>query len=228
MKTKRVIAFITMLVMSVTVISQCFVTAFAQDSAEISSQSGQPENSGYNIFSIDIDGNVATVDFQAEGDCTLIVGIYDENDVSLCAVGTAEVGRGESEATLTVETAEMPSNYRLKGYLVDTETLAPLCAVYETQETQSTVTETVKIVSSVTLGDVNRDGMTDASDASQILGIYAIYSTGGTPTETAEQLLSADVNGDGMIDASDASTVLAYYAYLSTGGTVDIETFMST
>ena len=83
------------------------------------------------------------------------------------------------------------------------------------------------IVSSVTLGDVNQDGMTDASDASQILGIYAVYSTGGTPDETEQQLLSADVNSDGMVDASDASTVLAYYAYLSTGGTVNIETFMS-
>ena len=88
--------------------------------------------------------------------------------------------------------------------------------------------ETPIISQTVTLGDVNQDGMTDASDASQILGIYAVYSTGGTPTETEEQLLSADVNGDSMIDASDASTVLAYYAYLSTGGTVDIETFMST
>ena len=88
--------------------------------------------------------------------------------------------------------------------------------------------ETPIISQTVTLGDVNRDGMTDASDASQILAIYAAYSTGGTPEETKQQLLSADVNGDGMVDASDASTVLAYYAYLSTGGTVDIETFMST
>ena len=79
----------------------------------------------------------------------------------------------------------------------------------------------------VDCGDVNQDGMIDASDASQILAIYAVYSTGGTPEETEQQLLLADVNADGMADASDASTVLAYYAYLSTGGTVDIETFMT-
>ena len=76
------------------------------------------------------------------------------------------------------------------------------------------------------LGDVNGDGMIDASDASQILGIYATYSTGGTPEETEEQLLSADVNSDGNVDASDASTVLSYYAYVSTGGEDSFDVFI--
>ncbi len=77
------------------------------------------------------------------------------------------------------------------------------------------------------VGDVNGDNLIDASDASQVLAIYSVQSTGGTPDESAEQLLSADVNGDGLTDASDASTILAYYAYVSTGGTNSIETFMA-
>ena len=103
MKTKRIIAFITMLVMSITVISQCFVTAFAEDTVistdgsavgaetliddvEVSGtnsvgdllasefqekQAEQLENNGYNIFSIEMDGNIATVDFQVQNTCTL-------------------------------------------------------------------------------------------------------------------------------------------------------------
>lgn len=79
-----------------------------------------------------------------------------------------------------------------------------------------------------TLGDVNEDGKIDASDASQILRIYAMLSTVGTTEETGSQMKAADVNTDGKIDASDASYVLGYYAYLSTstGTPVSIEEFI--
>ena len=71
------------------------------------------------------------------------------------------------------------------------------------------------------VGDVDLNGMVDASDASLILSDYANVSVGGVSALRKEL---ADVNRDGMIDASDASDVLAVYAELSTGEPVQLET----
>ncbi|WP_455529034.1 dockerin type I domain-containing protein [Ruminococcus sp.] len=73
-------------------------------------------------------------------------------------------------------------------------------------------------------GDLNGDGILDASDASILLMRYAQYSIGAaTPTE--EDLALSDVNKDGMIDAIDASWLLAYYAAVSTGKEMRFEDF---
>ena len=72
---------------------------------------------------------------------------------------------------------------------------------------------------SFTLGDVNEDGMIDSSDASMVLAEYALMQTGGEPTFTEIQKISADVNKDYSVDSSDASKILAYYADSSTGKT---------
>lgn len=69
----------------------------------------------------------------------------------------------------------------------------------------------------IPLGDVNRDRLIDAIDASIILANYAKYSTSSAKPAESE-LAEQDVNGDGFIDAVDASMVLSYYAYTSVGG----------
>lgn len=79
----------------------------------------------------------------------------------------------------------------------------------------------------ISLGDINGDGIVDATDASAILSAYANISTGKDSGLTAEQFEAADVNSDGIVDATDASNILAYYAYSSTGGTKDIESFLN-
>ena len=59
------------------------------------------------------------------------------------------------------------------------------------------------------VGDVNRDGMVDGSDASLILRAYGELGAGRT-TDIPEK--AADVNHDGAIDGIDASIVLRMYA----------------
>ena len=66
------------------------------------------------------------------------------------------------------------------------------------------------------LGDLDGDGIVDASDASSVLLEYAAKSTGGKSDLNDAQKKAADVNDDGLIDASDASAILAYYALVST------------
>ncbi len=111
----------------------------------------------------------------------------------------------------------------------------PYCDIYNKEKTISSTT-TIKgyttstakkyaesyerefvSIGSFTLGDVNEDGMVDSSDASMVLAEYALIQTGGEPTFTEIQKISADVNKDYSVDSSDASLILAYYADASTG-----------
>ncbi|MDE5946431.1 MAG: hypothetical protein K2G63_03870 [Oscillospiraceae bacterium] len=68
------------------------------------------------------------------------------------------------------------------------------------------------------IGDVNNDGVIDASDASQVLSIYSANAAGEYVVDE-EIILRADVNNDGVIDASDASSILQYYAMEGSGMT---------
>ena len=76
------------------------------------------------------------------------------------------------------------------------------------------------------IGDVNKNGIVDSSDASEVLLAYADLSTGGG--SISEELKAiADINKDDMIDSSDASLILEYYSYVSTGGTDSAEKYFS-
>lgn len=72
------------------------------------------------------------------------------------------------------------------------------------------------IIPSDIVGNVNGDDVVDANDASVILSLYAMSSTGKVSDLSAKQLSTADVNEDGIVDSGDASAILGYYAYLST------------
>ena len=74
------------------------------------------------------------------------------------------------------------------------------------------------------LGDLDGDGIIDASDASAVLAEYAAVQTGAAPSVDKSV---GDVNGDDFIDASDASSILQYFAYTQTGGSDSIQDFLS-
>ena len=78
----------------------------------------------------------------------------------------------------------------------------------------------------VILGDVDFDGIVNASDASMVLAEYALLATKGEPTFVDIQKKAADVNTDGSTDASDASSILGYYAYIATGGSGTMEEYL--
>lgn len=72
------------------------------------------------------------------------------------------------------------------------------------------------------LGDVDRDGFVDASDASYILAMYADMSTGKEVDTGSIAYAAANVDKSLTVDASDASYVLSYYSFIATGGSEDI------
>ena len=71
--------------------------------------------------------------------------------------------------------------------------------------------------SDIVVGDVNKDGMIDSVDASEIMRVYANASTQSSISR--EEYLAGDVNNDGKTDSVDASAVLAYYAFISSSDT---------
>ena len=77
------------------------------------------------------------------------------------------------------------------------------------------------------LGDVDENGVIDASDATLTLQTYSEYSTNAPISINANQLKAADTNTDGKIDSSDATNILSYYSFLSTGGTGTFPDFMN-
>ena len=107
----------------------------------------QKENAGYNIFSLEVTGTTVNVELEALEACTLVVGIYDEAGTTMLGSGTADVPEKAESATVTVDIASMPTYFDVKAYLIDSETQAPLCQVFDcptyTQEMQEFLKKSV-------------------------------------------------------------------------------------
>lgn len=77
-------------------------------------------------------------------------------------------------------------------------------------------------------GDVNGDGLVNASDAARILIAAALLGASETSGLTEAQEKAADVDGDGLVNSSDAALVLMYAAYVGAGGTGSLTEFLQT
>ena len=78
-----------------------------------------------------------------------------------------------------------------------------------------------------TLGDANRDGKCDASDAAMVLVAAAAVGAGNESGLTAEQEADMDVDFDGDFDAADAAIILTYAAYIGSGGTLTLPEYLA-
>lgn len=103
--------------------------------------------------------------------------------------------------------------YEKDGYYYWTQIFYSTGEMNSVYEGSSDAKDTLEIM----YGDVNGDGVVNASDASEVLSIYAQMSSGVKVELSSEEFECADVNGDDVINSSDASGILNYYAMLSTG-----------
>ncbi len=99
----------------------------------------QLESNGYNVFSVEMNGQTAKVSFETLEDAVLTVAIYDEAGKCLLTSESREVFAEES--LTEVEIAEtVPQYFYVRSFLTDKETLQPLCPLYDspmyTQEMQ--------------------------------------------------------------------------------------------
>ena len=86
---------------------------------------------GYGITALTIEGNVATVTYDAMEEAILLVALYSEENGTLLCSGKTTVTAETTEATLTIE-GEMPEFFEASAFLLDEYDLSPLCASYAT------------------------------------------------------------------------------------------------
>lgn len=93
-------------------------------------QQEQEENQGYNIFSATVSGNQATVTFETLQDCTIVVAIYDEAGKKMLTSSSVEVKKDEISAVAEFS-EELPDYFYLRCFMVEGDTMRPLCTQYE-------------------------------------------------------------------------------------------------
>ena len=127
--------------------------------------------------------------------------------------------------TMPAATTTEPVSAATTTISAATETAPAVTSAEATTAPSETPTEPVTEppVSEETPGDVNRDGLIDASDASEVLLEYARIATGAEP---ALSKYLADVNGDGRVDSADASLILAYYTNNAVGEEISFADFI--
>lgn len=94
----------------------------------------ETEQTGCGVYSVVMDGTKATASIQALEDCTLVVGIYEEDGIRLIATGTANVTAGDTDVTVSIEADTLPAYYHVKAFLVDNVSLRPCSKVFETDD----------------------------------------------------------------------------------------------
>lgn len=108
----------------------------------------QEENNGYNVYSVEVQEKTATVSMETLEECTLVVGIYEEDGIKMLATGEKEVTQEDREVTLDIDIDTMPEYFLVRAFLVESESLHPLCTVYEspmyTQEMQEFMSKTTE------------------------------------------------------------------------------------
>lgn len=153
----------------------------------------QTVNNGYNIFSIEMNGTTAEVEFETVESASLVVGIYDESGKKMLASGSVEVTKEDTTASVSIDSGNVPQYFYIKGYLVDTDTLRPLCTVYEcpnyTQQMQEFLGKTT--------ADFDADRVLNLDeDTENNFAVYKESTKVLTASEETNSLVSSDeVNG---------------------------------
>ena len=103
--------------------------------------------SGFSVSELTIQGSTATVRYTAWETATLVVAVYSEDGLQMLTSGKTTVHPDGTEATVTIE-GEMPEYFLAGAYLLDVDSLEPLCREYKsdmyTQGMQELLNSTVE------------------------------------------------------------------------------------
>ncbi|MCM1330557.1 MAG: leucine-rich repeat domain-containing protein [Ruminococcus sp.] len=154
----------------------------------------QEANAGYNVFSVEMQGNAAVVDYEAIQNSTLVVGIYDELGEQLITTSSTGVTAEENQAMIEMDSSKIPQYFYIKAYLINSETMRPLCSVYECP----TYTQEMQEFLSKTIYDFDADRVlnldTDVSNNFAVFGEGAVISQ-----ETVNQNNVVSVDNDNNV-----------------------------
>lgn len=108
---------------------------------------------------------------------------------------------------------------------VSTTSSTTTTTVTSTSSTTTTTTTTTPPEPKLKIGDIDKNSLITAADASKLLIFYADMSV-KEQTLSKDMLYVYDVNRSGRIEAVDASLILAYYAEISGEDVITFEDFL--
>ena len=108
-----------------------FGRLLSADIQEYQEDTAEEYQGGYTVTDLVIEGNTATVTYDALGEANLVVALYTEDGIQLLTSANTAVTADATEATVTFA-GEMPEYFLASAYLVDTYDFSPLCEAYDT------------------------------------------------------------------------------------------------
>ena len=91
---------------------------------------------GYDVVSLTVENNTATVEFFAKGEASIVVAIYSEDRTQLLSSGTADITADDTMVTVSLPDV-LPEYFHASAYMVSKEDQRPLCsALHSTLYTQ--------------------------------------------------------------------------------------------
>lgn len=168
--------------------------------------SEQEANGEYGIFSIEVNGTTATVSLQTIEDCTLVVGVYDETGKKLVASGAAKVEMGSERAEVAINNGTIPAYFYLRGFLVQNDTLRPLCSVFDS----SLYTQSMQELLASTTADYAADRILNLDESTD--NNFAVYAEDTIVIEeenTTAQLVTEDEANETYVFENADAAILA-------------------
>ena len=152
----------------------------------------QTENEGNNIFSVEMDGQTANVSFETTEDATLVVCIYSEDREEMVVSAASDVEVGQTEAKVCIE-ENLPKYFYLRSFLVNNETLRPLCTSYETPN----YTREMQEFLAKTIDDFEQEKVLNLDeDKTNNFAVYSDETKIIKQTENENQVVEADYQND--------------------------------
>jgi len=152
----------------------------------------QTDNEGNNIFSVEMDEQMANVSFETTEDASIVICIYNEDGTEMLSSATKDVSAGETEIEVIIEES-LPQYFYLRGFLIDSETLRPLCTSYETPN----YTKEMQEFLAKTTDDFEQEKVLNLDeDKTNNFAVYSDETKIIKQIENANQVVEADYEND--------------------------------
>ncbi len=127
------------------------------------------ENSDYRITGLEITANIATVRYEVSGDCTVVVGIYDEETEQMLGSGKSAVTKDKYSVDLEIVTDAMPQYFVAKAFIIDGNN-NPLSSAF----TSEMYTQAIQEVKQMTADQFDSDRVLKLEESNETN--FAVYA----------------------------------------------------
>ena len=191
-----------------------FGRLLSADIQEYQEDTAEEYQGGYTVTDLVIEGNTATVTYDALGEANLVVALYTEDGIQLLTSANTTVTADATEATVTFA-GEMPEYFLASAYLVDTYDFSPLCEAYDTpmytQDMQELLASTVEDYDPDRVLQLTEDTTTNFAVYAE--GVILIDGADGVNTVASaddENLVYVIENADAQITGLAVGDILVY------------------